>query len=177
MIGPRKPGERAVVPFSGIIKAEVIQDGAQIVKTNRGSQALGVAVGAIALGGVGALIGGLSGSSTTRSGTKKLSLRVTVDSTSEPVHDIVFFESGSTGGTQSADGILKDQSKQLATFAGYLEAAIRRAEEGRAPAPVVPLPLQDKSVSDQIADLWKLKEIGALTQNEFDSQKAKLIDS
>ncbi|MFG6565859.1 hypothetical protein ACGYLI_16705 [Sulfitobacter sp. 1A13421] len=164
-----------VIP--SIIKAEVIQDGTQIAKTNRGSQAVGVAVGAIALGGVGALIGGLSGSSTTRSGIKKLSLRFTVDSTDEPSHEFTFYESPKSGGTQSGDSLLKDQSKLLAKFAGYLETAIRRAEEGRAPAPVVPLPLQDKSVGDQIADLWKLKELGALTQSEFDSQKAKLIDS
>src|SRR3954463_9667577 len=47
--------------FDQIAAVEVQENGATVSTTNRGSQLAGAAIGGLALGGVGALIGGLSG--------------------------------------------------------------------------------------------------------------------
>ena len=47
---------------SSIISCEILEDDIQLAYANRGSQLAGIAVGGILLGGVGAVIGGLSGS-------------------------------------------------------------------------------------------------------------------
>ena len=57
--------EIRIFHVESVISCEVIEDGMQLAYANRGSQALGVAVGGALLGGVGAVIGGLSGSQRT----------------------------------------------------------------------------------------------------------------
>ena len=49
--------------FAQIAQVELISNEAVITSTNRGSQLLGAAVGGVAFGGLGAVVGGLSGSS------------------------------------------------------------------------------------------------------------------
>lgn len=56
-------------PFSAVLEAEIVVDGKTVTKTSRGSQAVGVVVGAVLAGGLGAVIGGLSASSSTISPT------------------------------------------------------------------------------------------------------------
>lgn len=80
-----------IAAFSEIVSVDVITDGVTISSTNRGSQLLGAAVGGLAFGGVGAIIGGLSGSSKTSEKVKKLALRVCVDDFEKPIYGITFF--------------------------------------------------------------------------------------
>ena len=75
--------------IGSIVGCEILQDEVQIARFNRGSQALGVAVGGTLLGGVGATIGGLSGS---RRNIQKIVLRVTTDDFDQPHHDIVMLD-------------------------------------------------------------------------------------
>ena len=77
---------------SSIIACEVLQDDAQLAYANRGSQLVGVAVGGVLLGGVGAVIGGLSGSKRNISNVKKITLRFVTDDFHNPNHDVVLFD-------------------------------------------------------------------------------------
>ena len=56
--------EHRVLPFRNVLAAEVRQNGTTVTETRTklGSQLAGAAVGGLVLGGVGAVIGGLSGS-------------------------------------------------------------------------------------------------------------------
>lgn len=69
-------GKNCIVPFDKVVSVEVQEDGVTTNKTNRGSQLLGAAVGAAALGGVGAIIGGLSGSSTSKERISKATINI-----------------------------------------------------------------------------------------------------
>ncbi|WP_108836318.1 SHOCT domain-containing protein [Tateyamaria sp. Alg231-49] len=168
---------RSEIPFSGIVKAEVLKDDTQVASTNRGSQALGAAVGAVAFGGVGAIIGGLSGSSTSSSATKRLSIQITVDDPQEPLHEVTFYETERKEGGKRGEMFFDQGAQQVAEFAAHIEAAVRKAD-GAKPNSAFP-PTASKgntSVTEQIGELWSLKEAGALTQEEFETQKAKLIN-
>ena len=169
---------RSRVPFSGIIKAEVLRDGTQVASTNRGSQALGAAIGAVAFGGVGAIIGGLSGSLTSSSGTKRLSIQITVDNASKPIHEVTFYETKRKEGGKRGEIFFDNGAKLVAEFAAYIEAAMRKAGKEEPQATLATTASKfEKSLADQVGELWKLKEAGALTQEEFETQKSKLMNS
>lgn len=167
----KKP--RTDLPFSAIVEVETLKDGLQTSSTNRGSQVLGAAVGGVALGGVGAIIGGLSGSKTSVSGTKRLSIRITVDDLEKPIHELVFYEDFTNKGGQVANFTAQEESKKMAEFVALLNTAIRKADESRQDA--IPQQKKPETMTEQISELWKLKEAGALTKKEFDVQKARLI--
>ena len=84
-------GVRLYRPNS-IVGCEVIQDDVQIAFANRGSQVAGVVAGGLLLGGVGALIGGLSGSKRSVSNVRTVTLRILTDDFDQPVHDIVLMD-------------------------------------------------------------------------------------
>ena len=162
------------VLFSDIMKAEIIKDGTQIATTNRGSQLLGTAVGAVALGGVGAVIGGLSASTTTLSGAKRIAIRITVNDTFRPVHEVTFYTSKDKKGGKQGDSTFDQAVRKATEFAAYLESAI--LETGKEQNREIESS-QVAPVSEQIAQLWQLKQEGALTEEEFEAQKAKLLQS
>lgn len=82
-----------VVSLDEIIAVELMRDGNRIERTNRGSQVMGLAVGALALGGVGALISGLSGSKRSHERVKKLSLKLYTTQLADPVIELMLMES------------------------------------------------------------------------------------
>ena len=82
-----------IIPANGFYKCELLQDGVQIARANRGSQLLGIAVGGALLGKAGAMIGGLSGSSTISENFHRVVLRLVVDHFDRPVHETVLVDS------------------------------------------------------------------------------------
>ena len=84
-------GIRLLAPES-IVSCEIVQDDVQIAYANRGSQAVGVVAGGLLLGGVGAVIGGLSGSTRSANNVHKVVLRLLIDDFDKPKHDIVLVD-------------------------------------------------------------------------------------
>ena len=79
-----------VISYRDILSSEVFEDGETITKTARSSQLGGTLVGSLVLGGVGTIIGGLSGKKTSSNKVNRIDLRVTVNRTETPLHDINF---------------------------------------------------------------------------------------
>lgn len=73
-----------------ILAVEIVEDGTTLTSTNRGSQILGAAVGGVAFGALGAVVGGLSASSTSSDKTRRLELKVVVNDVTQPVRLIPF---------------------------------------------------------------------------------------
>ncbi len=170
---------RIEFPFSAIVKVDILRDGTQVASTNRGSQALGAAVGAVAFGGVGAVIGALSGSSTSSSGTKKLSLQITVNDSNKPIHEVTFYETDRKKGGKRGEMFFDQGAQQIAEFSAHLETAIRKPEKASSAIITNDLSSHEENgtLADQIGKLWQLKEAGALTEEEFITQKARLMKS
>lgn len=160
--------------FSEIAAVDVIKNGASITTTNRGSQLLGAAVGGVALGGIGLLAGALTGSKSTVDRIQEIKLKITVDDHVSPLHYISMLAWPDPKGLESGNAMVKlaiDQTDRL--YAHILNGM-------RAAAKDVPMahevrPMLTTSTGDQVKQLWELHQAGALTLEEFQAQKARLI--
>lgn len=78
--------------FADIIESEVIVDNQTITKTARGSQLGGALVGSVLAGGIGAIIGGLSGSKRSDDYIKRAEIKLTINDLENPVCKITFLD-------------------------------------------------------------------------------------
>ena len=168
--------ELDVLSYRDILSSELFEDGETVTKTARVSQLGGALIGGLALGGVGAVIGGLSGKKISSSKVKKIDLRITVNRTKNPIHDINFMDVACKKG-----GYLYNQAmKNARHWHGLMEVLINRAdsEDVAIKGELIeetPQLLSTGSVADELAKLGELKKQGLLTDEEFLSQKTKLL--
>lgn len=156
-------------PWTAIATVEVLRDGGSITSTNRGSQVAGAAVGGILLGGVGLLVGGLSGSKRTQQTINEVAIKLIVDDRVNPVHTIPFFRFPGKG-LDPNHVMVKQTLAKLDHYHALLVNAVRAAQiPVRAPQEML------ASTGAQLAQLWSLKEAGALTEAEFADQKVALL--
>jgi hypothetical protein len=165
-----------VLTYRDILSSEVFEDGVTITKTARGSQIGGALIGGLALGGVGAIIGGLSGKRTSSDKVTRIDLRITVNRTSNPIHDINFMNV-----EHKKNGIIYNAAiGQARHWHGLLAVLIKRADsediakEGELVEVKTNL-LPKGSVADELVKLSELQKQGLLTDEEFKAQKAKLL--
>ncbi|WP_336764944.1 hypothetical protein [Paenibacillus sp. USHLN196] len=113
-----------IISFKDIISCEIMRDDISISKTSRGSQLGGAIIGGALAGGVGAVIGGLSGSQKHESKSKSIYLKLVVDSLSNPIREIYFFQSAFY--TDNNDYVLKECFKQASNWHDMISIIIRR---------------------------------------------------
>ena len=97
-----KRGTCLVLEFQKIVAVEVCKNGTSLIKTNRGSQVAGAAIGAALLGPMGLLVGAVTGSKRKAEKINRLSLKIYVADVLNPVREIVFYE----GNPIKAEGII-----------------------------------------------------------------------
>ena len=151
-----------------VISAEIAEDGSSVTQTSRTSQVGGALVGGLVFGGVGALVGGLSGKTATRSKVKKIELLLTLDDHETPIYSICFLNM-----EVSTDfPMYKDAMSKARHWLAIIDGMIHRA--GKLTAPAVAQPVS-KSVADELAKLADLHARGILSDQEFQSQKNRLL--
>ena len=112
-----------------IISCEILEDDVQLAYVNRGSQLAGIAVGGILLGGVGAVIGGLSASKRNINNVSKVILRFLTDDFERPKHDIVLLDwSFSKKGLKRDDMLYRSALETAELWHGRV-TAMMKAEE------------------------------------------------
>jgi hypothetical protein len=159
--------------YKDLLSSEIFEDDATVTKTVRSSQLGAVLIGGLALGGVGAVIGGLSGKTQTSGKVRKVDLRLTVNDTNNPLHDINFINLET-----KKDGILyKLAIQQARHWHGLIEVLIKRADiEDKAAINTNDiLKLPSGSVADELKKLAELRDAGVLSVDEFQQQKSRLL--
>jgi hypothetical protein len=179
---------RNVLDYKDLFSSELVEDGVEVRKTSRASQLGGALVGGALLGGVGVIVGGLSGKTKAMSKVTRLDLKIVVNDSAKPLHVINFLHFPS--GADRSGFLFKAANERAQHWAGVLEVLIRQADsEGRLileaaarqqlmantlealpPAPAV------LSVADELRKLGELKVAGVLTEAEFEGQKRKLLN-
>lgn len=100
--------ESKIYHFSDLIESEVKIDNQSVLKTSRSSQLVGAAVGTVVAGGIGAIIGGLSGSKTQNEYIKNIDLCIKVNDFNTPLFKISFLSNISEFGIENKQGLKKD---------------------------------------------------------------------
>lgn len=160
----------AVYNFSQISSVEVIENEVAITSTNRGSQILGTVVGGLALGPAGSVIGGLSGSKLSRTRLRDVALKVFVDDPANPAFRISFFHTENSKGVDPDEASARDGRAKADRFHAHLLNAMRQTQAQKQVSAIT----SDSSVSE-LRMLWEMKQAGALTDDEFAQQKARLL--
>jgi hypothetical protein len=158
-------------PWTSIASVDVIRDGTSITSTNRGSQVMGGAVGGVLLGPLGLLIGGVTGSKRTTQRVSQIALKIIVDDRYTPIYTINFLRVPGAG-ADPQNRLVKEAAHRVEHVHALLVNAIRNSALS---VPSPPPQLSQRSIADQIDQLWKLREAGALTETEYDQQKAQLL--
>jgi hypothetical protein len=159
-------------PWSDINSVEIEKNGQSIQQTNRGSQVMGAAVGALLLGPVGLLMGGVTGSKRQRERVNELGLKVVIDNREAPLHRVVFFRANGSG-VDAQSRLLKEPARKMEHFHALLSNAVRSDHRATfAPS------MQQSAIEgpeDRIAKLWDLRQAGALSDEEFAAQKLAIL--
>ncbi len=163
-----------IIPYKDILSVELFQNGTSITKTVRSSQIGGAVVGGFLLGGAGAVIGGLSGKTETTGKVNHIALRLTINDVKNPLHDIILLDK------EESEYIYKQQLQLARHWHGIIEVVIKRADEEEKKLQVIEQEnikiVPQYSIADEIKKLADLHSSGFLTLEEFQQQKAKLLD-
>jgi hypothetical protein len=159
-------------PWSDINAVEIEKNGQSIQQTNRGSQVMGAAVGALLLGPLGLLMGGVTGSKRQRERINELGLKVVIDNREAPLHRIVFFQSKGSG-VDAQSHMLKEPARKMEHFHALLSNAIRH--DHRATFAPAERTSAIEGPEARIARLWELRQAGALSDEEFTTQKRAIL--
>lgn len=164
---------KRVLQTSDLLAVELFEDGNSITKTVRSSQVGGALLGGLALGGVGAIIGGLSGKTKTSNKISAVDLRITVNDVSKPLHDVAFinFE------VEKTSLVYKQAIQQARHWAGVLDVLIKRADaSSNVPLARAAVPVHgSQSIADELKKLAELKDTGILSEAEFQQEKMRLL--
>ncbi len=112
------------VTYKQILGSELFEDGESITKASRMSQLAGVAVGGVLLGGVGAIIGGLSGRRVEERRVKSIKLRLVVDDSTNPMHEVCFLAED----VARSETIYKRADEAAREWQARMEVLIKRAD-------------------------------------------------
>ncbi|MCY6958872.1 SHOCT domain-containing protein [Clostridium brassicae] len=151
-----------VYKFEDILEFELLEDGESITKGGLGR----AVAGGVLLGGVGAVVGGVTGKKKTKSIINSLRIKITVNYTSNPA---IYVELIKTK-TKSNSTLYKIAYSQAQEILSMLSVITKNEK--------VKLHKQEDtiSVADEIRKLSKLVEDGLLTQEEFANEKNKILN-
>jgi hypothetical protein len=121
-------GTPQIIAPDDVLAAELVEDGVTVTSTDRGSQVLGAAVGGALFGGLGAVVGGLSASSTGTNKTQRLDLKVVVNDISQPVRMIPFLNSAA--GVEKSSPEYQEARQQAFHWHAILSLVIKQPASG-----------------------------------------------
>ena len=160
------------ISYRDLLSSEIFEDGETVTRTARGSQIGGALIGGLAFGGVGAVIGGLSGKTRSSEKVKKIDLRIMINDTKNPYHDLNFMDVESKKNSM----MYKSAMEQARHWHGLITVLIKIADNEDA------LQKSDESekkgkvlLTDELTKLGVLRDKGILSDEEFIVQKNKLL--
>lgn len=161
-----------VYDYKDIISSEIVEDGSSITKTSRTSQLASAAIGGALLGGVGAVVGGLTAKQKNINTVSKIEVNILFNSTDRPRFKLLLLKLVSP---VKRDSILyKGPIDKANEVNALMRVLIKRADEEAAPTSTNE-PQQTLDIPGQIRKLAELQKDGILSETEFEAKKAELL--
>ncbi len=166
----------SVLP-SDILAVAVLENGSTLTETCRMSQIGNALLGNALAGGLGAVIGGLSGTQHNIAKSLRIDLRITINDTQAPHHLVNCMDFGSSGINKSSV-LYRNIMENARHWHDLITVLIRDADrkDGETKyAAVVPNREDTLGVADEIGKLVSLMEKGHISKEEFAAQKLRLL--
>ena len=164
--------------YEDIISVEFIENNHIISKKSTGRTIGGAIVGTVVAGGVGAIVGGLSGSSKQQNLHSSVLVKILLRNNTVPSIELTCFDAKSMtpDGKPVKDDDLYyrqglNQARRITDTLTVIIDAVDRATEAQQQNMS-----NGGSVAEEIAKLAVLKEKGILSEEEFMKQKSKLLE-
>lgn len=175
------PGSYELFNYSDIIEVSYEENGTQLYSKSAMRTVGGAIVGGVLMGEAGAVVGGLSGASKKTMEIRTIDVKILLRNTQRSTCILNFNDSRRVLKIKdNTDNILYEEYQKNANRAkDILSVIIDKARQ----KPVSPIEqemlhsAQHPSIADELAKLAKLKSEGILTEEEFNKQKAKLLNS
>ncbi len=170
-----------VFPWSKILDFKVIDNGMQILE---GVSLLGAAVGGLAFGGSGAIVGSLLPSRKLTNKCTELTVKVVIDDLRVNSAFLSFVGDDSflgVSGIGRDDEEWMDVMRRLEECLSILTIILKRNQANNMPstgAQITPSASEQPQQNDAISNIKKLaelKEAGIISQEEFEAKKAELM--
>lgn len=171
-------GFHKILNYSDIIEVSYVENGKSLYTKSMGRTVGGAVVGGMLMGGSGAVVGGLSGAIEANKEVDDMDIKILLRKTNNTSLVLHFNDSKKLLKTKdehdklSYDSYLKNANRAK----DVLSVIIDKAKQ--IPATTIQQPRQSvpTGVADELAKLAKLKANGILTEEEFKSQKSKLLN-
>ena len=141
---------------------EVIENGETVTSGGLGR----AAVGALAFGGAGAIVGAITGKKKTKSIIENLKIKINMNDLDAPVIYINLI----TTKTKTSSLTYKMGFKQADSIVSSLDVLVKQYQNIAPAEPVV------SSATDEIRKFKALLDDGIINQDEFDAKKAELLN-
>lgn len=174
------PDKIHVHRYSDIVSISYEENGSDVFNKSLG----GAVVGGLLFGGVGAIVGGNTAKATQNKKIRVMSIKILLKSTSDSTIILNIFEVGKDGFAletkKSADrmhyeGLMKEVAGIKDIFSIIIDMVDKDIEQQKGISTIQQA--SATSIADELTKLAKLKEQGLLTEEEFEAQKKKILNS
>lgn len=155
-----------IYKFEDIVEYELLEDGDSVTKGGLGR----AVAGGLLLGGVGAIVGGVTGKRKSKSVINSLKVKITVNDFQNPAVYINLIQTA----TKSSSFIYKScyqSAQQIMSTLALIQNQIESEQSAKSSETQ-----QSVSVADEILKYKQLMDIGAISQEEFDQKKKQLLN-
>lgn len=153
-----------IYSFDDIIEYELLQDGDSVTKGGLGR----AVAGGVLFGGVGAIVGGTTGKKKTKSVINDLKIKITVNNTCNPSVYVKLINAPTKANSIIYKTSYSAAQEILSMLSIITQKNNIKNEETKE--------LKSTSVADEIIKLKSLLDEGILTQEEFNSEKNKILN-
>lgn len=174
------PDTYEIFNYTDIIEISYEEDGTALFTKSAARTVGGALVGGALLGKAGAVIGGLSGGSAQHKEVNSMQIKILLRDVEKTTYVLDFKQRSSTLKTSSDldAGFYKMYLKDAMAAKDLLSVIIDKAQQlNVASQQPVGEKTSDFSVADELNKLARLKKEGFLTDEEFEAQKKKLLES
>lgn len=180
------PNKHYVLNYSDIMNVTYEEDGKTLFSRNTSRTVGGTLVGGALLGGAGAIVGGLSGNTTESKIVKSMSLKILVRSTKNPTISLPISFNNEEFNTKDApvksayDIRLKWANEIKDLISVVIDEGINKPFNKKTQNKIEEsYTIENKlkiGVADELLKLSRLKNEGILSEEEFNIQKARLLE-
>lgn len=150
--------------YNQIVDFELLEDGESITKGGLGR----AVVGDLLFGVGGAIVGAITGAKKTKSICKSLQIKITLRNSFKQTEYLHFINTE----TKTDSSIYKTAYKSAQDALSALQLAVDKVDNNSSGTPVVQ---QTISSADELLKFKQLLDMGAITQEEFDTKKKQLL--